>query len=66
MSSFYYPTFKCRFCEKEFDDGDPYCSTDDAVSNLAGMMRFHPVHYCDNGHIGIGDFTGFERVDKND
>lgn len=36
MKPFYYPTYKCRFCEREFSDGSPYCNLEDAKKNLAG------------------------------
>ena len=58
--------YKCRFCEREFNDGHPYCNLEDAKNNLAGLMAFRPIHYCDGGHIGIGYFTGLERVDKDE
>ena len=54
------------FCEREFSDGHPYCNLEDAKNNLAGLMAFRPIHYCDGGHIGIGYFTGLERVDKDE
>ena len=66
MKPFYYPTYKCRFCEMEFNDGHPYCNPEDAKNNLAGLIAFRPIHYCDGGHIGIGYFTGLERVDKDE
>jgi len=50
----------------EFNDGHPYCNPEDAKNNLAGLMTFRPIHYCDGGHIGIGYFTGLERVDKDE
>lgn len=62
MKTFYYPTYKCRFCEEEFNDGHPYCNPEDAKNNLAGLMAFRPIHHCDGGHIGIGYFTGLERL----
>ena len=46
MKPFYYPTYKCRFCEREFNDGHPYCNLEDAKNNLAGLMAFRPIHYC--------------------
>ena len=64
MKTFYYPTYKCRFCEKEFNDGHPYCNPEDANRNLAGLIAFRPIHHCDGGHIGIGYFIGLERGDK--
>lgn len=66
VKPFYYPTYKCRFCERKFNDGHPYCNLEDAKNNLAGLMAFRPIHYCDGGHIGIGYFTGLERVDKDE
>lgn len=66
MKTIYYPTYKCRFCEREFNDGHPYCNPEDAKNNLAGLMAFRPIHHCDGGHIGIGYFTGLERVDKDE
>ena len=29
-------------------------------------MYHKAVHICDNGNIGVGVFTGFERVDIGD
>lgn len=66
MKTFYYPIYKCRFCEREFNDGSPYCNLEDAKNSLAGLMAFRPIHHCDGGHIGIGYFTGLERVDKDE
>lgn len=66
VTTFYYPTYKCRFCEREFNDGYPYCNPEDAKNHLAGLMAFRPIHHCDGGHIGIGYFTGLERVDKDE
>lgn len=66
MKTFYYPTYKCRFSEKEFNDGHPYCNPEDAKNHLSGLMAFRPIHHCDGGHIGIGYFTGLERVDKDE
>lgn len=66
VKTFYYPTYKCRFCEREFNDGHPYYNPEDAKNDLAGLMAFRPIHHCDGGHIGIGYFTGLERVDKDE
>lgn len=46
--------------------GHPYGNPEDAKNSLAGLMAFRPIHYCDGGHIGIGYFTGLERVDKDE
>lgn len=36
----------------------------DAVHHFDSCMKFQPVHFCKGGHVGIGDFAGFERVDN--
>lgn len=50
----YKATYKCRYCERKFDSKYHYCGLDDAV------------HFCKGGHVGIGDFAGFERVDEDE
>ena len=44
--------------------GYHYCGLDDAVHHFDSCMKFQPVHFCKGGHVGIGDFVGFERVDE--
>lgn len=62
----YKATYKCRYCERKFDSKYHYCGLDDAVHHFDGCMKFQPVHFCKGGHVGIGDFVGFERVDENE
>ena len=42
MKPFYYPTYKCRFCEREFSDGHPYCNlkmhTDENFAHFMGLL----------------------------
>lgn len=59
----YKATYKCRYCERKFDSKYHYCGLDDAVHHFDSCMKFQPVHFCKGGHVGIGDFAGFERVD---
>ena len=66
MTTFYDATFKCRYCEREFDSEYRYYGSEDAETHIPGLMKFHPIHYCEEGDIGIGDFIGFERVDIGD
>ncbi|MEQ2361330.1 hypothetical protein [Faecalibacterium tardum] len=66
MTTFYSPTYFCNFCEREFEAGDN-CYSQEAALNKAKELMYHKaVHICDNGHIGVGIFTGFERVDIGD
>lgn len=51
---------------EKFDSEYHYCGLDDAVHHFDSCMKFQPVHFCKGGHVGIGDFVGVERVDKND
>lgn len=60
----YKATYKCRYCERKFDSGYHYCGLDDAVHHFDSCMKFQPVHFCKGGHVSIGDFVGFERVDE--
>ena len=62
----YKATYKCRYCERKFDSKYHYCGLDDAVHHFDSCMKFQPVHFCKGGHVGIGDFVGFERVDENE
>lgn len=66
MTTRLWPTYKCRFCGEKFDDGYPYDHTQDAIKEINSFMNLHPIHKCNRGHIGIGDFVGFERVFIND
>ena len=66
MTTVYDATFKCRYCGRKFADGCRYYGSEDAVSHIPVLMKFHPIHYCDEGDIGIGMFIGLERVDIND
>lgn len=66
MTTRFYPTYKCRFCEKEFVDGHTYDRAEDATFSARNLRKWHPIHYCDGGHIGIADFVGFERIDIGD
>ena len=39
---------------------------EEAFNKAKELMYHKAVHICDNGHIGVGVFTGFERVDIGD
>ena len=62
----YKAIYKCRYCEQKFDSAYHYCGLDDAAKHFDSCMKFQPVHYGEDGHVGIGDFVGFERTVEND
>lgn len=66
MSAFYFSAYKCSLCEQKFNDGLCYVRLADALNHVPELKRFEPVHHCEHGNIGFGDFMGFERVDEND
>lgn len=66
MTTFYYPTYCCNFCEREFSVGDKCYSQEVAFSKAKELMYHKAVHVCYNGNIGVGIFTGFERVEIGD
>lgn len=66
MTTFYCPTYFCNFCEREFDVGNRYHNEEEAFNKAKELMYHKAVHICDNGNIGVGVFTGFERVDIGD
>ena len=61
MTTFYCPTYFCNFCEREFEVGNRYHNEEEAFDKAKELMYHKAVHICDNGHIGVGVFTGFER-----
>ncbi len=66
MTTFYCPTYFCNFCEREFEVGDNCYSQEAALNKAKELVHHKAVHICDNGNIGVGVFTGFERVDIGD
>lgn len=67
MTTIYCPTYFCNFCEREFEAGERIYFNQAAAFNKAKeLMHTKAVHICDNGNIGVGVFTGFERVNIGD
>lgn len=66
MTTLYCPTYFCNFCEQEFEVGNRYHNEEEAFNKAKELMYHKAVHICDNGNIGVGVFTGFERVDIGD
>ena len=46
--------------------GNRYHNEEEAFNKAKELMYHKAVHICDNGNIGVGVFTGFERVDIGD
>lgn len=56
MTTFYFPAYKCSL----------YVGLADALNHVPELKKYEPVHHCEHGNIGIGYFTGLERVDKDE
>ena len=46
--------------------GNRYHNEEEAFNKAKELMYHKAVHICDNGNIGVGVFTGFERVNIGD
>lgn len=66
MTTYYFSAYKCSLCEQRFNDGLCYVGLGDALNHVPELTQFKPVHHCENGNIGFGEFVAFERVDKHD
>jgi hypothetical protein len=51
---------------EKFNDGLCYVGLGDALNHVPELEKYKPVHHCEHGNIGFGDFAGFERVDGNE
>lgn len=66
MTEYYFSAYKCSLCAQKFNDGNCYIGLADALNHVPGLSKYEPVHHCENGNIGFGEFVGFERVVKDD
>lgn len=71
----YKTVFKCRLCGECYESG---CTGSQSVALQATVCAclgksFQPQspdltepHFCKNGDIGVADFQGFRKVEKNE
>lgn len=71
----YNQIYRCRKCSKEFCPVKT-CDREKANEHMVNLMNrvngkrtvhlqlapvLYMTHYCENGHIGMADFIGYER-----
>ena len=59
-------SLQMQFVWGKFNDGLCYVGLGDALNHVPELEKYKPVHHCEHGNIGFGDFAGFERVDENE
>lgn len=73
MSVEYVATFQCRLCKKAFETA----RTGADIANIAMLelvagcptqktVKMTNVHSCSDGSLGMADFVGFKKYEKED
>lgn len=73
MKDTYKAVYKCRCCGKVFDS-PMRTGKNTAVNSIMSMcvgsvfqnVRINDLHLCENGNIGLADFIGWQKEEKED